>query len=673
MAAPSRTNSTTTARTSAGPLRPFLANSTKRAKFTVTPRRATSLPHVEHLLAGVAEADITPPPGLPKAGYSRNAQLGIGFRTRLRARVVHLRCGDVSLAHVACDLLGGSSVLQHLVAAAVAERTDIPLAGIMIGATHTHAGPGQFLGTDFYNTFASNKPGFDPDWTQYLVDRIAGAIIEAHDSRVPAKLAIGSTEVWGLTRNRSLDPHVHNDTVIDKRTDPQRKWVSINPELHLLRVDTVATDTAASAPLGALVVFGVHGTGVPFVANEYNADLWAYVVGELRDGIETRTGVRPIAGAVQGTHADVAPALRPGLAGHLDAKRVGRGIGAQAAQLWESLGDQLDAAPALGVAYREIDLETSTSKAGVTLPRRPAVGAALIAGAHENLTPVVWRIPPFRAGTPKPHRSNDAHGAKWIVGSRWLQPVILPLRSFPRILPAQVFRIGDTVLAGLPFEITVETGRRWVAAVNAVGDSPINRVIVASVTNEYSGYVTTPEEYSRQFYEGGHTIYGPRTSEFLGAHVAELVTAVLDRGIVDESTPKRSWSLGIKRYLSPISDDAAAARRFDGAAEFHDPSALEEGFWEAWWTDCGPAGLAWDQSLVRIEQSDRPAGDADGTWTEISDDDSWDVEITHHGRSADGHRYRVRWFDPPHRFGRSHRMVLATNNDRPEVVGAPFD
>ena len=42
----------------------------------------------------------------------------------------------------------------------------MPLAGLSIGATHTHAGPGQFLGTDFYNRFASNQPGFDPAWTQ---------------------------------------------------------------------------------------------------------------------------------------------------------------------------------------------------------------------------------------------------------------------------------------------------------------------------------------------------------------------------------------------------------------------------------------------------------------------------------------------------------------------------
>ena len=203
------------------------------------PRAATELPTVEGVLAGAAEADITPPPGMPKAGYSANAHDGHGFRTRLRARVTHLRAGRSSIALVQLDLLAGSSVLQYLVADAIADRTDIPLAGVWLGATHTHAGPGQFLGTDFYNQHASNRPGFDPAYTDFLVRQIAGAVIEAHDTRAPAKVAVGRTEVWGVTRNRSQDPHVQNRTVRDKRLDPQRKWVSINPDLHLLRVDRI--------------------------------------------------------------------------------------------------------------------------------------------------------------------------------------------------------------------------------------------------------------------------------------------------------------------------------------------------------------------------------------------------------------------------------------------------
>src|SRR5215467_4418915 len=130
------------------PLLEFTGSTEHRARFSIASMPPRDLESVDHLLAGAAEVDITPPPGMPKAGYSANAHDGTGFRSRLRARVLHLRSGEASVALVQCDLLGGSAVLQHLVARAVAETTDVPLAGVFIGATHTHAGPGQFLGSD---------------------------------------------------------------------------------------------------------------------------------------------------------------------------------------------------------------------------------------------------------------------------------------------------------------------------------------------------------------------------------------------------------------------------------------------------------------------------------------------------------------------------------------------
>lgn len=140
-----------------------------RARFAITPTGIESeLPDIGGLLAGASEVDITPPPGMPKAGFSKNAHDGNGFRNRLRARVLHLRAGRTSLAVVQLDLLSGSALLQHLVAQAVAESTDVRLPGLFIGATHTHAGPGQFDASQFYNRFASNRPGFDPAWTQFL-------------------------------------------------------------------------------------------------------------------------------------------------------------------------------------------------------------------------------------------------------------------------------------------------------------------------------------------------------------------------------------------------------------------------------------------------------------------------------------------------------------------------
>jgi len=667
-----------------GPLRRFVEQDRGRAKFSVRVPAPAPLPHVDRLLAGAVRVDITPPPGMPKAGYSSNAHDGCGFRTRLRAHVLHLRCGTSSLALVQCDLLGGSSVVQHLVADAIRERTDIPLAGLMMGATHTHAGPGQFSGTDFYNRFASNRGGFDPAWTQFLVDRITGAVVEAYETRQPARLAFGTTEVWGSTRNRSLDPHVQNETVVDKRLEPQRKFASINPELHLLRVDSDPADGGEPAPIGTAVIFSVHGTGIPQHAHEYNADLWAYLVDELGHRIETSRGTRGVVGAMEGTHADVAPALHPGRAGHLEARRLGREIGSEAADFYERLTGELSADVDLACGFREVSLQGGASIDGVVLPDRPAVGAALVAGATENLTPVIAAIAPFKAGFPKPFGTHGPHGAKWVLGSKWLQPLILPLRSFPRLLPVHVLRIASTAIVGIPFEVTVESGRRIVAAAEAAlpDGSSIERVVVSSVANEYCGYVATAEEYSRQFYEGGHTLYGPNTQPFLAAHVARLMSQVAATDsalpVVSDVASQRSWDLKVHRYLCRPAG-RGVGRAALGRPVYVDATSDDDGYWEFRWRDSSPGDLAWHEPMVRVEQSDSPADAGAGVWQPALhrgrrvDDQGTDVEVRIVGNDAIGCVYAARWHDPAFRAGRRHRFVVLGNHHATELSSVPFD
>jgi neutral ceramidase len=657
------------------PLLRFTGRSKGRARFAVTPVAPTGAragDHVEGLLAGAAEVDITPPPGVPKAGYSRNAHTGSGFRSRLRARVLHLRSGPASLAIVQCDLLGGSAVLQHLVARAVAERTDVPLAGLMVGATHTHGGPGQFLGTPFYNRFASNKPGFDPAWAQQLCERIADGVVEAVETRCPARLAVGSTEVWGLTRNRSLGPHVRNLSVPDDRTGPQRAYVSVNPHLHLLRVDTAAED-GGYEPLAATVVFSVHGTGVPMQTQEYNADLWAYLVDELGARIARAHGQRPVVGAIEGTHADVAPALHPGTAGHLEAQRVGRGIGREAAALYERLEGSLSDRVELAAGFREVDLDRDRSIGPVTLPKRPAVGAALVAGAYENETPVVRHLPPFKAGSPK-RRGRGPQGAKWVLGGPF-QRIVLPLAGFPRVVPVQVLRLGATMLVGLPFELTVETGRRIEAAVlDQTGGRGVERVVVTSVANEYAGYCATPEEYALQHYEGGHTLYGPQSQPFFTAHAARLAEETLRAGGVSDVLAERRFDLPVRRYL-PAPTDVAVERTLLGPATFTDATDRTDPYWEQRWRDVAPGDLHWHEPLVRVESADHDGGwqravAADGR---AIDDQGCDVEVVHLGADRRGHRYATRWWNPTFRSYRRHRFVLVANNARPKLTGTPFD
>jgi len=135
----------------------------------------------------------------------------------------------------------------------------------------------------------------------------------------------------------------------------------------------------------------------------------------------------------------------------------------------------------------------------------------------------------------------------------------------------------------------------------------------------------------------------------------------------------------VRRFL-PSPSTASPARRFEGQATFTDPTATTDGFWEQTWIDCGPGDLDWHDPLIQVQFSD----DAGESWAGALDhgrrvdDQGWSLAVTHLGPVSDrgpegAHRYRVRWFEPVHHFGRMHRFVLVDNAERPETAGPAFD
>lgn len=90
----------------------------------------------------------------------------------------------------------------------------------------------------------------------------------------------------------------------------------------------------------------------------------------------------------------------------------------------------------------------------------------------------------------------------------------------PSIIPLQIIKIGTLAIVALPSEPTVTCGKRIKQNMQGIlSKAGINEVIIMPYSNEFSGYVTTPEEYNVQMYEGGHTLYGKNT---LAAYLQEL-------------------------------------------------------------------------------------------------------------------------------------------------------
>jgi neutral ceramidase len=643
-----------------------------RTRLVLPAPAPVELPEVSELLAGAAETDITPPPGLPLAGFSRRGRVSTGMRTRLRARVLHLRAGRASLAIVSADLLAGSPVVTRLVAADLATGTDVGLDGLLFGVTHTHAGPGGHFGSDVYNSWAAPTPGFDPVWTQFLASRIAAAVREAVLTRQPAMLGWGSTQVDGLTRLR---------TPAAPPTPPA--------PLHLLRVDAVGGGAVGGGAVGggavgggavgggavgggavgggalaAWIVFGVHGTAVGRSAGVYHADLWHHAVTGLGRRVAADGRGRPVVGALEGCAGDVAPALGPAGPGHPEAERIGTDLGAAAAELYAALDGRLDRRPAL--AGRLVEVPAS----GAGLAVRPAFGTGMLIGTRPD--------PPLTARLPIPRtrrRPREGQGVKRVLAGRGVQSRLVPPGAFPRVLPVQALLVGDTWLLGVPVEMTAASGARLAADVGP-------RVVLTCAAGDYAGYCTTPQEYDRQFYEGAHTLYGPGTAAFLTEVASRLTEG--DSPHADDRTfdlrsrhpappPDRSGrgsgdrGRGDRDRGDRDRGDRGRSDRFGRTVTAAPRWRGEHQCWEMSWEDPSTAPLAWHEPLVRVEAARIGGGWDPGIAGGIPDDDTGHRIAVTAGRAGS---YAVRWFAPG-RQGR-FRFVLVPNAGRAELVSEPF-
>lgn len=104
-------------------------------------------------------------------------------------------------------------------------------------------------------------------------------------------------------------------------------------------------------------------------------------------------------------------------------------------------------------------------------------------------------------------------------------------------LPLQIFILGEFAIVGIPTEITTIAAQRLRKSImDSLGSDGIKKIILSPYANAYAGYVTTPEEYMVQRYEGGHTLYGKWTLPAMQTAFKEL-TEKLKKGEKDETKP----------------------------------------------------------------------------------------------------------------------------------------
>lgn len=267
---------------------------------------AAPVPAADGLRAGFGRADITPPPGVPLAGSGPESQQSSGYRHRLYARalVVEDRRGE-RIALLVADLPLMPALL-HREAADRLHSHGLGADRLIAAATHTHAGPGNFFEAWRYNGDAGGLPGYDPLMVDFLAERIESAIANALSDLRPARVAWGSLEIPGVTRNRSVEAFLRNGSptlplpddvpplevlrrrdlsTLDQFTLRKITEAAVDRTWTMLRVDQCAENWSDCRPRGAFSVFAVHPTAYPATNRLLDGDLFAVLERRLEDHI----------------------------------------------------------------------------------------------------------------------------------------------------------------------------------------------------------------------------------------------------------------------------------------------------------------------------------------------------------------------------------------------------
>ena len=468
-------------------------------------------------LLGVGIADITGPiVDVGFTGYAQPTHIATGIHTRLNARAFII--GELEdgprLVYVVADLLNVSQELRlEVVDRLQTEYGDLySLDNVVLSATHTHSSPGGYR----------HDGALREAYFEAVVAGVTDAIMSAHESLQPGTISIGQRAVEDAGVNRSAVAYVQNPD--DERA---RYPHDTDREMTLLKLE------GENGVIGVLSWFAVHPTSLTFNNSLVSADHKGFAALEMEKQMRTRARISDgfVAAFAQSNCGDVTGNLNldntgPGVDDYDSGRIIGERQLDAASVLLGSASERLSG----GVDHRLTlvdftDLEVGDDFTGAGAQRTcfPAYGYAYAGGSTEDgaghplfmegmlerdpsidqLVQLVVEPPPIG------EELRDCQAPK---------PILYPKRAQPP-LPIGVAQIGQLALAFVPSEVTTMSGRRMREVVGAALGDAAEHVVIAGYANDYAGYITTPQEYAVQQYEGGHTLFGPWT---LPAFLQEL-------------------------------------------------------------------------------------------------------------------------------------------------------
>lgn len=417
------------------------------------------------LQAGAARVGITPPVGVPLAGYfaaEGRTEIAREIHDELYARALVLNAGRQSVAIVTLDLIGLGGEELQMVRRAVQNMAGIAPEHLIVACTHTHSGPTvePFPPSDLL-------PGqVDEDYYRLLPRLIASAVATAVHRLQPARIGAGKGTCSININRRELLP---DGTVRGLPFLGGNPSGLVDREVGVVRVDCRENNQ----PIAALINYACH----PVVLGP-GLEISADYVGYALSFVEQVLGAGSVALFANGAQGNMNPIIYPG--NHADAEHLGHILGATAARVALDLKTYPQAQIAAVTRSTRLPLNPASD------PEKQREFIRSLQAERERFT-----------------REQERQGA-WNTEMRL---AVANYRLYQRermklpYVPAEVTAfglLGECVSIGLvsePAELFCEYG------IKARKKSPFETTLVLGLANGFIGHVPTPNVYTEGGYE----------------------------------------------------------------------------------------------------------------------------------------------------------------------------
>lgn len=480
-------------------------------------------------------------------GYADTEQISEGVQQRLHARAFVIKHENKELLMVVLDTGKVSQALHQ----AFLKKLNAKYAkrftkdNVMLTATHTHAAPGGFSHYALYNL---TTRGFQKSTFDAILNGALRAANRAIKTQSEGKLEFGTSRLENSGIQRSHTAYIRNPEAADNPTETETL-------MQVLKFVKNGTDFAS------INWFAVHPTSLSSGNKLISGDNKGYAswYWEKQRGMNYLTGEGYIAAFANSNPGDVSPNLdlKPGKGPTDDEWKNAQIMGSRQAKAAIATATPIKVEG--GIDYRQnyVDFSNTYIDGRFTVDGKP----------HKTCTAAYKTA--FAAGSSEDGGGGEDLVASNIVAEGRANPLIqalgyitsLPSKSeiachetdqvaiimgkfkpyplTPEVLPSQLIRLGNLAIISVPSEFTTIAGQRLRKQISARLNVPYENVIFAGYSNAYAGYITTPEEYAQQDYEGASNHFGPHSLEAWAQNLDKLAIALVDDRFVEPGPTPR--------------------------------------------------------------------------------------------------------------------------------------